>query len=166
MSITHAGSAIVVRMNPSGTSVNTRTRGKRTRYAPITPLIAPDAPTIGIAEPGSATHLQQRRRQAAQQVEGDESRRVIESSMLLPKSQRNHMLPSRCIHEPCRNIEVRTLMRLTAGIGQADEPVAHREPCARRQRAGQLAGDETEVADRRRERQRRPAPWTRSRPAR
>src|SRR5262249_51362167 len=26
--------------------------------------------------------------------------------MLLPKSQRNHMFPSRCIQDPCRNIEV------------------------------------------------------------
>src|SRR5919106_4100389 len=30
----------------------------------------------------------------------------MESSTLFPKIQRNHMLPSRCNQEPCRNIEV------------------------------------------------------------
>ena len=34
---------------------NTRTCGKSTTYAPITPLIAPDAPTIGTAEAGLRT---------------------------------------------------------------------------------------------------------------
>src|SRR5262245_62211425 len=31
------------------------------------------------------------------------------SSTLLPKIQRNHMLPMRCIHPPCRNIDVSTV---------------------------------------------------------
>src|SRR5678815_3291665 len=30
----------------------------------------------------------------------------MESSTLLPKSQRNHMFPIKCIHEPCRNMEL------------------------------------------------------------
>ena len=32
----------------------------------------------------------------------------MESSTLFPKIHMNHMLPSRCIHEPCRNMDVTT----------------------------------------------------------
>jgi hypothetical protein len=37
----------------SGIQVSTRARGQKTRYAPITPAIAPDAPMIGWVEPRS-----------------------------------------------------------------------------------------------------------------
>ena len=35
-----------------GKTETTRARGKSTRYAPITPDIAPEAPTSGVSSPG------------------------------------------------------------------------------------------------------------------
>src|SRR5262245_26694936 len=42
--------------------------------------------------------------------------------MLSPKTQRNHMLPIRCIHEPCRNIEVRTCETCRPGSVRQTSP--------------------------------------------
>jgi len=44
-----------VTKTPRKISVWTRTRGYSRRYAPNTPLIAPDAPTIGMADDGLIT---------------------------------------------------------------------------------------------------------------
>jgi hypothetical protein len=50
----HAGKANVVAEKPRNTRVNTRTRGNSTRYAPMIPLMAPEAPTIGMFDSGRA----------------------------------------------------------------------------------------------------------------
>ena len=42
-----AGSRTTLMKIPRNTSVDTRAPGNSTRYAPSTPAIAPDAPTIG-----------------------------------------------------------------------------------------------------------------------
>jgi len=39
-------------MKNTGTKAMTRARGKRKKYAPSTPAMAPDAPTVGIVEVG------------------------------------------------------------------------------------------------------------------
>ena len=44
--------------------------------------------------------LRERPRDAAHEIKTRKRGRVIESSMLLPKSQRNHMFPIRCVQPP------------------------------------------------------------------
>ena len=50
-----------------------RERGYSTKYAPITPAIAPLAPTIGTTRIGLHDRLRERRGDAAQQVEHEEA---------------------------------------------------------------------------------------------
>jgi hypothetical protein len=52
------------------------------------------------------------------------------------------------------------VLQLAAGIGEADDPLAHREAGAGGQRPGELAGYEAELADRAGEGSAAPAPWT------
>ena len=58
------------------------------------------------------------------------------------------MLPSRCIQEPCRNIEVMTFQALATRIGHTDQAVAHREFGAWWERRCQLGWDQAQIADR------------------
>src|SRR5439155_3588193 len=107
-SITYAGSTTVVMKKPSVSSVCTRTRGYRRMYAPMTPLIAPEAPTIGATECGWMNTCAAAA--ATPQIRENTTNRAwpIESSMLFPNTHRNHMLPSWWNQPPCMNIEVRT----------------------------------------------------------
>ena len=50
--INHAGTGITRMKMNRNTSRLTRTRGYRSKYAPTTPEIAPDAPTMGTGEAG------------------------------------------------------------------------------------------------------------------
>ena len=57
------------------------------------------------------------------------------------------MFPRMCIHEPCRNMDVKMCADLPTRIREAHEPLAHREARPGRDAQRQLAGDEAEVAD-------------------
>ena len=57
-----AGNSAIVKKIPRKTNVFTRDHGNHTRYAPITPAIAPEAPTIGTGESGATTPAPRRRR--------------------------------------------------------------------------------------------------------
>src|SRR4051812_10253536 len=52
-STSHAGMAITLKKMMKMNSMFTRTRGYSTRYAPIPPEIAPDAPTVGTGDAGA-----------------------------------------------------------------------------------------------------------------
>src|SRR5271157_5429762 len=103
---THAGSHTKKTKN-NGTSVSTRERGYRMKYAPITPAMAPLAPTVGMVElafssvwnmAAATPHVRENTRYHACPTR---------SSTLSPKTHSAHMLKMRASHEPCRNIEVK-----------------------------------------------------------
>ena len=115
----------------------------------MTPLIAPDAPTIGIARVRIGDHLRERRGEAAEQIEQRGSAAASSSLRCCSRTATGTTCcRCRCIHEPCRNIDVRTLSACGPGSVTHTSPSPIGKPDARRQRAGQLAGNQAEVADR------------------
>ena len=70
------------------------------------PLITPEAPTTGVSDVRVGDQARRLGRQACQNVEREETKAPIESSVLSPKIHKNHMFPIRCIQLPCRNIDV------------------------------------------------------------
>ena len=110
---------------------------------------------MGIADAGSTTHLQQRCRQAAGEIEHHESaarHRVFD--VVAEEPEKPHV-PEQVHPRAVQEHRGEDVDGLTAGIGEAHHPITHREPGAGRQRAGQLTRNQAEVADRGRERHRR-----------
>ena len=108
----------------------------------------------GSTESGVECRLQHGGRDAAQQVERRRSAGgPSQSSTLLPKIQRNHMLPIRCIQPPCRNIEVSTVCQLPPLPSMMQALSGPDRECrAGRRGAENVAGNEAEPAYGRRER--------------
>jgi hypothetical protein len=100
------------KISPKKNAVSTRARGRRTKYAPRTPAIAPLAPMFGMLASRTVPNVRVTKvwsAVAATPAARYQSRnRTLPraSSMLFPKIQRNSMLPRMCTQLPCRNIEV------------------------------------------------------------
>ena len=101
-----------MKMSPKKISVSTLERGRRTKYAPRTPAIAPLAPMFGMLAAGTPANSSVTNvctaiaTIPAARYQKRKPTWPSASSMLLPKIQRKSMLPRMWIQPPCMNIDV------------------------------------------------------------
>ena len=135
-----AGTSMTWKKRNSGISVTMRDCGYSTKYAPITPAMAPLAPTIGTIESGSMMVCASAAADAAQQVEHEEA--AVSHAVLdvVAEDPEISMLPATCRMPPWRNIEVNTVTHEKRGGHEAEVQRERVDPRGRaRARTGRRA---------------------------
>ena len=145
----HAGIAKTRKKITKMNSMLTRTFGYSTRYAPSTPEIAPDAPTVGTGDAGCASTCARGGDQAAQQIEAQEAPRphaVFDVVAEHPEEERvPEDVPPAAVqeHRDERREDVDRIAVDDAGERSAMSGTASPDGSP----VGQLAGHHPEVAD-------------------
>jgi hypothetical protein len=116
---------LTVVIKKANISVCTLARGNITRYAPMTPEIAPEAPTAGISPPPALTAYRLCVRAAANPHPIYIKRYLIRpnlSSRLSPNTNKNNIFPIMWKKPPCINMEVITEAILPLSTDSGTEP--------------------------------------------